>query len=248
VEVVELKLGKKEAVVDSRTIKMATLFKELAPPPEEYDFDLAHPIFSMPLPVFANDRYGDCVIASRAHQTLRFEAIEQSMLLPISDEDVINQYMIETGGQDSGLVELESLKQWRKDGWKVGDNTYKIHAFGSIDWHKKQSVMMSIYYLSSCYTGVALPESAKKEFADGKVWSDLRYLPGTWGGHAMIVTGYDKYTVTFITWGRRQKATWDWFFQYCDECYSIVDDKDYWLGDKSPIYCELLEEYLKNIT
>lgn len=242
-----LKLGKKAAVVDPRTIKMATLFKELPPPPAEYDFDLAHPIFKIPLPMFANDKYGDCVIAGRAHQTLRFEAVEQATLLSITDAEVVKQYFKESGGRDSGLVMLDSLKLWRKKGWKVGKKTYKIHAFGSVDWKKKQNVMMSLFYLSSCYTGVALPESGKEEFASGKPWTEMKSENNTWGGHCMIMTGYNSEFVKFITWSKYQLASWEWFTKRLDECYSLVDERDRWLGKQSPIDHEQLEDMLRII-
>jgi hypothetical protein len=65
--------------------------------------------------MFANDQYGDCVMAGRAHQTLRFELAEQKKVIAISDEDVTREYFQETGVADSGLVVLDSLgvaNQW----------------------------------------------------------------------------------------------------------------------------------------
>src|ERR1041384_4825755 len=70
------KLGKAPAKKDKRNLKFATLLRAAAPAlPPAYDFDLTHP--GIPTPMFGNDVHGDCVIAGRAHQTLRFEDIEQ---------------------------------------------------------------------------------------------------------------------------------------------------------------------------
>ena len=38
--------------------------------------------------MFANDTYGCCVISGRAHQSLRFEDIEQSKVIDITDKDI----------------------------------------------------------------------------------------------------------------------------------------------------------------
>ena len=83
------KLGKAPAKIDSRTFLFASMLRELPPTPTEYGWDKAHPEFSLPTPMFANDSVGDCVIAGRAHQTLRFEAFEQGKVITIKDKDVL---------------------------------------------------------------------------------------------------------------------------------------------------------------
>src|SRR5207248_1651934 len=125
------KLGKASPKKDKRNLKFATLLRAKAPSlPDKYDFDISHP--GIPTPMFGNDVHGDCVIAGRAHQTLRFEDIEQGSVLMISDKDVLKEYFKQTGGPDSGLVVLDSLNQWRRSGWKVRKHTYKIQAFAEV--------------------------------------------------------------------------------------------------------------------
>src|SRR5258706_6937021 len=120
-------LGKASVQKDKRNLKLVTLLKAGPALPASYDFDITHP--GIPTPMFGNDTHGDCVIAGRAHQTLRFEDIEQGSVLMISDKDVLKEYFKETGGPDTGLVVLESLKEWRHGGWRVGKRSYKIQAF-----------------------------------------------------------------------------------------------------------------------
>jgi len=91
-------------------------------------------------PPFANDTYGDCVIAGRAHQTLRFESLEQGKRLTITDREVLEEYFKETGGEDTGLVVLDSLKLWRRRGWKAAGARYRIKAFAEIDPGKKTEI------------------------------------------------------------------------------------------------------------
>src|SRR5437879_1915690 len=87
------KLGKASAKRDKRNLRFATLVRKAALP-KSYDFDVAHP--GIPTPMFANDVYGDCVVAGRAHQTLRFERIEQGSVLMITDKNVLAEYLKET--------------------------------------------------------------------------------------------------------------------------------------------------------
>ena len=73
------KLGKAAAKRDKRNFKFATLLKAVPALPPSYDFDTKHP--GIPTPMFSNDTLGCCVISGRAHQTLRFEDIEQPVRL-----------------------------------------------------------------------------------------------------------------------------------------------------------------------
>src|SRR5206468_7523559 len=88
------KLGKAKAKRDPRNLKLAAILRAPVTLPKEYDFDTQHR--TVPTPMFANDTYGDCVIAGRAHQTLRFELIEQGKVLKIKDSDVTSEYFKES--------------------------------------------------------------------------------------------------------------------------------------------------------
>ena len=92
------KLGKATAKKDDRNLKFGALLLAAPTLPPSYDFDLTHT--GIPTPMFGNDVHGDCVIAGRAHQTLRFEDIEQGSVLMINDQDVLKEYYTETGGPD----------------------------------------------------------------------------------------------------------------------------------------------------
>jgi hypothetical protein len=203
------------------------LLKVVPPLPIAYDFDISHP--GIPTPMFANDVYGDCVIAGRAHQTLRFEDIEQGSVLMISDKDVLKEYFKETGGPDTGLNLLDSIKLWRSKGWKVGKNTYSIHAFAEINFRNKDEVRKTIFANVGTGFGVQLPISAKAQIQTGQPW-DVKpgpdSEPGSWGGHYVYVPGYTPAGPVCVTWGRKQQMTWAWLVKYCDEAYAIFDAKN----------------------
>lgn len=96
-----LRLGKKPARFDKRTIQLKSIFKVLPPIPDEFNIDSQYP-FPIDNPMFGNDTYGDCVIAARAHMTRRFEAFEQNKLIQMTDKDILNEYWKESGG--SGMI------------------------------------------------------------------------------------------------------------------------------------------------
>jgi hypothetical protein len=209
------KLGKAKAKRDRRNLKFATLLKPKVALPTSYDFDLTHP--GIPTPMFANDTLGDCVIAGRAHQTLRFEDIEQGSVIMITDADVTKEYFKETGGRDTGLVVLDSLNLWRRNGWKAGKRSYKIQAFAEVDRTSRDEVRRGIYADVGIGLGVQLPWD---------VTSGPKAKPNSWGGHYVYVPGYTPAGPVCVTWGRKQQMTWAWLAKYCDEAYAIFDAKN----------------------
>ena len=243
------KLGKAPVKTDARNFKLAALLKAPPPAPAQYDFDLAHP--GIPMPMFGNDVYGDCVIAARAHLTLRFEDIEQGSILMITDKTVLKEYFKETGGPDSGLIILNSLNEWRHQGWRPTSkkNNYKIHAFAQINQSNHGEVKSAVYLLTAAYIGVALPKSAQSQIQTGQIWdvvSGPESAPNSWGGHCVIIPGYNPTGPVCVTWGRKQQMTWAFFDKYCDEAYAIVDEVDKKKG-KTGIDVQKLMEYLDSL-
>lgn len=222
------KLGKAPVKHDVRNLKFATLLAPTAPPPpKRYDFDVKHP--GIPTPMFGNDLLGDCVIAGRAHQTLRFEDIEQGSVLMISDSDVKREYFKETGGADSGLVVLDSLNEWRLNGWSVKKKRYMIRAYAQLDPKNHDQVRRAIFADIGIGLGLQLPKSAQQQIQTGQPWdvtTGPASKPGSWGGHYVYVCGYNPVGPVCVTWGQKQQMTWRWLDKYCDEAYAIFDAKD----------------------
>ena len=219
------KLGKAGAVRERGGLAFAQLLRSAAPKlPATYDFDTTHP--GIPTPMFANDTLGDCVIAGRAHQTLRFENIEQGSVLMITDADVRKEYFKETGGPDAGLVVLDSLKAWQSRGWKVGKSSYKIRAFATVAFKNHEQVKQAIFADVGIGLGVQLPLAAQGQVQTGQPWTVTtgpKAKPGSWGGHYIFVPGYTALGPVCVTWGRKQQMTWAWLDKYCDEAYAIFD-------------------------
>jgi len=217
-----LMLGKNPAKRDLRNLLMKDVLKPVVQIPMCYSFDNHHR--DIPTPMFGNDKHGDCVIAGRAHQTLRFEYIEQGNILEITDEDVVTEWHKENGNTDNGLYVLDSLSRWRNDGWVIGDKNYKIKAFAQNNPHDMNEIKTTIFNNIGIGLGIAMPDSWNTEFSAGKPWVNTTLPPNPYNGHYVYVMGYDKTGLTCITWGKRQKMSWAFFTKYTDEAYAIMDD------------------------
>jgi hypothetical protein len=177
--------------------------------------------------MFGNDQLGDCVMAGRAHQTLRFELLEQGKLLPITDKDVETEYFRESGGADGGLVVLDSLDEWRTRGWKAGGQTLKIEAHAHVDPTNPEELRAAAVARVGIACGLMLPLSAQDQV--GKVWDVVKGRkgkPGGWGGHYVYSCTYNRIGPKFITWGLLQQATWAFVAECCDEAQLIIDAID----------------------
>ena len=250
-------LGKRPAKFDSRNIRFSDILrvplKKLPPIPDEYSIDVHLPNV-MPTPMFANDQWGCCVIAARAHQTLRLEDFEQLAILDITDDDVLREYWDEQPAlckcfnptPDKGLVLLDSLKSWRNDGWQAASKLYNIYAFAEIDALESSEVRAAIYLLMGAQCGILVPQSALDQFKAGQVWE---VVPGSpiKGGHGIALVAYSSLGPCCVTWGKLQWMTWNFFETYCDEVYGIVDNRDEFLAD-SPVDVEKLDALLREIT
>jgi hypothetical protein len=222
------KLGKRPAKADPRNFMFAALKRATVPKvPDVYDFDMKHK--GIPTPTFLNDQLGDCVIAGRAHQTLRFEDLEQKTVIPISDGDVRREYFKETGGVDSGLVVLDSLNLWRKSGWRAGKKRYYIKAFTQLALRDHQELKQAVFFATGAGIGVMLPKAALTQFQAGQPWTVVKGpdgKPDPHLGHYVHVCGYNKTGPVCVTWGSKQQMTWQWYDKYTDEAYCIIDARD----------------------
>jgi len=247
------KTGKTPAKRDKRNIQLAAVIKKPPTVPAEWDFDLDFAQSPIPTPVFANDRLGDCVIAGRAHMTIRFEYFEQNAkILAITDKDVINEYKREGGSMEpgkQGLNMLDSLNWWRKKGWKAAGKKYGIHAFAEVARGDKNDAKVAVRYLGGAYVGLALPNCWQDQIQRGKPWdlvSGPDGKPNPRNGHCVYLCGYTKNGPTCVTWGRKQPMTWRFLFACCDEAYAIVDNRDPFVRN-SPIDVAKLDEILRNL-
>ncbi len=219
-----LRLGKGPAKRDPRNLQLKAILRKKVVLPKEYDFDLKHP--QVPTPVFGNNDWGCCVISGRAHQTLRFELVEQKRVIRITEKEVVDEYLDQSGGVDEGLIMLDSVSLWRKDGWIAANRRYAIRAFSEVNRASRTEVKTAIVMNLGVGIGLMLPKSADVELRAGKPWTTTTgplATIGSWGGHYVYVSGYTILGPTCVTWGAKQQMSWAFFNKYCDEAYAMID-------------------------
>ena len=72
-----------------------------------------------------------------------------------------------------------------------------------------------------------MPITAQKQV--GALWTivgdpntDWKAMPGSWGGHSIVVCAYDAHQLIGITWGQLQAMDWGFFSAYCDEAHALL--------------------------
>ena len=217
--------GKTPAKQDDRDLKLADVMLTEDRLPEEYDFDDQHKEIPLPPPTYQNPPLNNCVIAGRAHQTLRFELAEQKVLINITDEDVEREFTKQTSGGRTDIEVRPSLDLWRTRGWEAAGQHFKIKAFSKIDPINPEEIKRMIYIKLGVGLGFDLPESAIKQFNDGQPW-EVTPDKAANHGHYVYVPGYTKDGPVCVTWGRKQQMSWAFVDKYCDEAWVIIDDID----------------------
>jgi hypothetical protein len=242
-----MRLGKREHVFDERTVPMGLMLR--VPPaisiPPTWDFDRKRRAF--PVSSWGNDQWGNCVIAGRGNHQLRMERIEHRRTIPLTVDDVVTEYKSEVLRQfgvatsspgdagDNGLYVLNSLGDWRNEGWnlRIRPNG-KIHklsiaAYGELEPNDREMLRAASFLLAGIQMGLWLPETARRQFSQGQAWdvqpgNAPETQPGTWGGHLVYVKRYDSGGMYCLTWGREHYMTNAFIEKYCDEAWAAVDD------------------------
>lgn len=228
-----MKLGKADPFHDPRTLMLANYIIPEALPPVPAKFTYAKEIGAKSWGMMMNDKIGDCTCAAAGHLIMEWTDDNGALFTPTDDQIVaaysaITGYDPATGKNDNGAVETDVLNYWRKTG--VAGHT--IMAYAALEPQNHNHIMQSVYLFGGCYIGMALPLSAQTQ----TVWSvppggaKGKGAPGSWGGHAVPVIGYDSHGLTIITWGAIKKMTWSFWNAYCDESYAIISTD--FAGDK----------------
>jgi len=250
-----------------KVVHLSSILKRMLPPiPVSYDPEKEYPNLKLPygngLGNTGDNAKGDCVEVAKYIQQLIFEMYEQGTTLPITEKDVVDNYLHECGGKDIGLVMLDAMKQWQDEGLpvgvkrrllclKFGGTIYKIKNFVQIQKKDIEEVKLCISLLGGMPTGLLLSEYSWEHFGDGKPW-DVTDGPGGEPnprlGHGVDSIKYEpinektgKYMIWVWTWGGLQPMTSDYLWKHSDERYAVIDAKN---RPNSPIDPEKKEQWL----
>jgi hypothetical protein len=205
--------------------------------PAVYDFDSANP--GITIVSYGNNLYDDCVIAARAHQTLRFDYVSGQPLPAISESEVMEEFFTETQQQGTdGLVLATSLSSWINPGWKAGGrpgrtiltywgpytvtNAPSYSGYASNQMNAPQ-VMTSIFEYTGVQVSLLLPDSIddqiKSSYGPNTMWQPTGEVRSN--VHVMLLTGYDQSGPIGITWGQKQHMSWNFLVWCCTDLYVI---------------------------
>lgn len=180
-----------------------------------------------PIGMFGNDRYGNCTFVGVANIRAILSKLCGEGTLAITDAEVIAAYLKFTDGQDVGAVEQDVLTMAQREGIDFGEpEPWHIDAWARVDLGDVELCRQLINLFGALYLGVSLPLAAQRQ----ELWDvgpkgtrGRGYRPGSWGGHALLQSGYDKHgAVDLVTWGMVKIATPAWMKGYADEGYVLL--------------------------
>jgi hypothetical protein len=245
------KPGKLKVKIDDRTIDFCNFVsrEELALAPKAFSWSHRK---RTKWGAMKNIHLHDCTCAAAGH-LIQTWSMHTTGEVIIPDSDIVKDYAAvsgynpETNENDDGALMLDVLKYWRKKG--IGG--YKIKFFAAVDHKDKTLVYQTMYLFGGLYVGMDLPRSIIGQ----KVW-DVKSKtlkgsskPGSYGGHAVTMLDYDAEGLTCISWGTKQKMTWDFWQAYAEEAYVTISDE--FLNHKNitgVLAIATLEQELKRVT
>lgn len=230
------KKGRLPAKKDERTFKLSSYLRreKLPPVPDQWDWDKK--IKKDDWGEMRNMELANCTVAAAGHFIMVWTASTGNFFRP-SDDAIVATYSALSGydpvtnTNDTGLNSLDVLKYWRK----YFIHGHRIFAFAAIDGLKHEEVKQTIYLFGGCFIGLNLPstcmEQAKWELPDTGATGPFE--PGSWGGHAVLLTAYNDFGVKVITFGVEKWMSWDYLDAYCDEAYAVFSE-DFIRENKNP--------------
>ena len=190
-----------------------------------------------------NDRLGCCTVSGVGHANMAGNAeVSESDAIP-SDAEIESTYFGLTGGADAGCVEADVLKHWHRHGL-FG---HKIAAYAPVETHDLVGLQQAIAFYGAAYLGVALPESAQQQFADGSVWTVDPTSPIE-GGHCILAVGYDAHSVLCVTWGSLVRVSYPWLATYLTEIWAIIGNEFVEAGHGPSLDLKTLQADLASIS
>lgn len=220
-----MKLGKQPAKLDSRDLVFLDYRTAATIPVAKvgYEHDIPAPIGML-----GNDRYGDCVWAGAAHETMLWNAA-QGRAIPFDDKHVLADYSAVTGfdpndpATDQGTDVHDALNYRRKTGVAdMADLRHKLGAYVSLEPGNYHELLEALEVFEAVGIGFEFPDYAMDQFNAGKPWA---YQPGGTieGGHYVPVVGRTHaWTINVVTWGQLQPMGRRFFETYCDEAYGLL--------------------------
>jgi hypothetical protein len=196
-----------------------------APPPaDDWTGDWLNDLYTY----LGNDRVGCCTRTCYGHIVQQRSALINEPC-KLTESDVLKAYADGTGWDgtattDHGDSIIDALVQMKN----VGLGTYKISQFGRVNYKDPIEMRAALNIFGSLIVGADLPESIKRE---GNTWDvspigsrQADEKPGSYGGHAFIITGHQRGNWWAMPWINKTGLTYAWEDLYIDEAWFVIDD------------------------
>ena len=172
--------------------------------------------------VLGNDKYGCCVWAGAAHETMLWNE-EAKVGTAFTLVQVLGDYTAVTGFNPNnpatdGGTDMQVAAKYRQDTGvlDVNGKRHKVGAYLALDKSNKQEIMQAIYIFSAVGIGIQFPGSAMDQFNAGKDWTVVKGAKIE-GGHYVPGISYDQNFVYVVTWGKLIRVSWAFIKKYMDE-------------------------------
>jgi hypothetical protein len=214
-------LGRLEAKHDPAVPMLMSLISgadSLPPPPEHSNWYQAVAEW----PMDNNDTVADCTSAAAAHAIQQWTLYGAGTSLIMQAAAVLAFYQLTKVPDGEGAYLLDVMKYWMAKGVNTGVGVHKIDAFATIHPSNTQHARCAVAWFGNVIIGLALPVTAQSQDVWMVVSGSVASGAGSWGGHCVLVVGYDRDFIYFVSWGRVMRMSWGFYETYCDEAYVAI--------------------------
>jgi len=223
------KLGKKPARSRATALRFAAYADtaSLPTPPQVF----GHQGLIASWPMLANDRYGDCVFAGAAHETMLL-AKEAGTTVNFTDSDVLSDYAAVTGfkpgdpSTDNG-TDMQVAADYRRTTGIIDaqGRRHTIAAYLALDPGHIENLVLAAYMFVAG-VGLEFPSSAFDQTEAGRPWDVVPGSPQAGGHYVPLVGRRADGLFVFVSWGAIQLATARFVQAYCDEAVAYLSQED----------------------
>lgn len=225
----DLKLGKKPATHDKRDLLFSDYREPGALPPHPNSYGFGNLIPKNSWSMLGNDKAGDCVWASAAHQTMLWNAAVKAPVTLFTEESVLSDYSAVTGydpisgANDDGTNIRDALKYRQKTGILDGaGQRHKIGAYVALEPGNHEQILEALFLFGIVELGIEFPDYAMDQFDSGKAWT-VRPGGSIEGGHDIpIVRRPNRSNNSIVTWAKMIEMSDGFFKKFCDESWTII--------------------------
>jgi hypothetical protein len=189
--------------------------------------------------MLANDRYGCCVFAGAAHETMLL-AKEAGRAVAFSDACVLSDYSALTGfdaddpSTDQGTDMQQAAAYRRTTGvLDAAGARHVIAAYLALEPGRVDHLLLAAYLFSVVGIGLVLPSSAIDQSKRGETWDLVNGSPSAGGHYVPLVGRLASGMLVAVSWGRAQLMTARFFQAFCDEAIAYVSTEDL-IDQRSP--------------